>query len=196
MAKLGNAPKQQEDDSDEDDLLSGIGKAAKELGGDRFPLLYTDGVSEGFVAVRRITKFKKRLGKVVTFAMELMVVESSNPDVKPGAMRSVLEGTDKEAWESRVARFIMAATGAKKEEIDGASWAAAYSADQPFTGLIFAFNNVEATDKEGNVKANNAGVPYVNAQFRAANGADWARLSKVMAELDPQWKANALQPGA
>ena len=94
----------QEEQSDDDDLLSEINKGAKDLGGERYPLLYTDGVSEGFVVIRRFTRFKKRLGKVVTFAMELMVVETDSPDVKPGAIRSVLEGTDKEAWDKRASR--------------------------------------------------------------------------------------------
>lgn len=192
---MGVLSNQQEAAGDEDDLLSGIGDAAKKLGGDRFPLLYTDGVSEGFVCIRRVTRFKKRLGKVVTFAVELMLVESS-AGVQAGSMRSVLEGTDKEAWESRIARIIMAATGADKSEIDGASWAQAYSDDQPFTGLIMAYSNVEARDKDGNPKCDKENKPYVNSQFRAANSADWSRLSKIMPTIDPDWKQNPLQPGA
>jgi len=189
----------QEEQSDDDDLLSEINKGAKDLGGERYPLLYTDGVSEGFVVIRRFTRFKKRLGKVVTFAMELMVVETDSPDVKPGAIRSVLEGTDKEAWDKRVSRILMAGLGATQQDLinEGATLLAqAYSADQPMAGVVMGFSNVEAVDKDGNAKCDKDGNPYVNSQFRQANAADWKRLQPIVAEIDPSWKPSKIQPGA
>jgi hypothetical protein len=197
MAKLGSATKQEEG-SDEDDLLNEINKGAKDLGGERYPLLYTDGVGEGFVRVMGFTKFKKRLGKVVTFALQLMVVESSCESVKPGAIRSVLEGTDKEAWDKRVSRILMAGIGASKEDLEregGTLLAQAYSEAQPMVDVIMAYSNVEARDKDGETKCDKDGKPYVNSQFRACNQADWAKLSKIMPEIDPSWKPAAMQPG-
>jgi hypothetical protein len=176
----------QEETEEDDDAFGDMQKAAKKAaeGGERYPFLYSDGACNGVFAIRRVTRFKKRVGKIDTFAIEVMVVE--NDKVLPGAMRTIMEGADKEGCAERLARLIMASSGAAPEEVTKSLVTMMHGKEQPFTGLLCGYSASPSTKN----------AEFTNISYRKASKTEIERAIIAMAQIDPKWTLHPEQPQA
>lgn len=227
--KSQNGQQPQADDG-EDDILGQISKAAGEIGsgGSRHPLLYTAGLGDGFVLIRRVGKFRKRLGKALTYSAELTVLEwtPAKPDnlkselgdlenadtwvaeqgkrgaqAGPGSTWALLEGTDVDGFDKRLAAFFCRSMGSTAEELTPAAIRMLTGEEQPMAGMIVGVQNVfgrglNKKTKQYEINISGKGDPYVNTMWRTASQRDVQRLSVTATSIDPAWQVCPLQPGA
>jgi len=173
--------------NEDDDAYGDIGNEAKKAGGNRLPWFTDKGTH--IVCVDRVIGKKDRK-KIDRYIIETRVVHCDNPAVQPGAPRGKQESSDKDGWLSRVAQFIMGATGCSADDIDKAGTHSTFSPDQPLAGILLACDvvpNPEKADKQGN--------PFMNTYWRALNAAEFQRFAPMMKALDPGWQPNGVQPG-
>lgn len=71
------------------------------------------------------------------YTVEVEVVESGHPDIKPGAQYSITS-TDRypDSYYADVKGFLCAVTGREPEEIGLEDWGASYQPDQPYAGAL------------------------------------------------------------
>jgi glutaredoxin len=176
--------------NEDDDPFADAADAAKKAGGTRFPQIFSDGQCSHALVVDRIIGRRARLGGQ-SYLVECRVVWCSRPDIAAGTPRTFMELQSKEGWLSRVAKFIMAASGCTAADIDTPGVKSTFSPDQPFVGLMFMNDNSPSPDRK-----DASGQPFINTNFRAMNASEWARFAPMMQALDANWRPNALQPGA
>jgi len=179
------------------DDFANMSDAAQKAGGARYPQLFTDGQCSQILVVDRIKYFRTRIGKIGTYLVEVRVVATNNPKVQVGTPRTIMERADKEGYDSRIAKFIMAACGCGPHDVDTPGTVKTYSSEQPFTGLMFASDGVPAVDKLGKPKLDGrTGQQFINVNLRALNATEFAQAAEVWRQVEPSWQVNPLQPGA